>query len=397
MGKKVDKFIDRSKTNAEKYKLTKELFGTNDILPMWVADMDIATPSCVFKDIKKRLKHPILGYEEFPVTAKKAQSLWLEDKHQIKIDIDDIIYSPSVVTSINIAIQAFTNIGDEVIVQPPVYFPFFSCIKNNNRKILYNPLKKEGKELYTFNIDDLISKITPKTKLLLLCSPHNPVGRVYTKAELQKLADICIKYNIVIFEDSIHSDIVYKGYKYIPISSINKELKKLVITAYGVGKTFNLAGISTSTIIIQDEQLKKRFLTVYNSIHFPQGNILGHIAFESAYTKGKKWQTKSIKHFSKNIDILYKALLPYNHLITFHKPQATYLVWLDCSGFGMSDKQLKKFFIEDVKLGLNSGLSFGKDGSKHMRINLAVSSEVLKEAINRILKVLKNYHKEVVS
>jgi len=393
MGKKLDRFIDRSKTNAEKYRLTKELFGTDDLLPMWVADMDIATPHCVFKDIKKRLKHPLLGYEEFPKTAKRAQSLWLEDKHQIKIDIDDIIYSPSVVTSINIAIQAFTNIGDEVIVQPPVYFPFFSSIKNNNRKVLYNPLKKSDQGIYTFDISDLISKITPKTKLLLLCSPHNPVGRVYTKDELKQLLDICIKYNIVIFEDSIHSDIVYKGYKYIPISSIDKEIKKLAITAYGVGKTFNLAGISTSTVVIQDEELKKRFLSVYNSIHFAQGNIFGHIAFESAYTKGAKWQRKSIKHFSKNIDKLYKALLPYKHLITFNKPQATYLVWLDCSGLGISDKQLKKFFIEDLKLGLNSGLSFGKDGSKHMRINLAVSSEVLEDAINRMVKVLKNYHK----
>lgn len=397
MGKKLDKFIDRSKTNAEKYILREELFGTVDLLPMWVADMDIATPSCVFKDIKKRLKHPILGYEEFPQSAKKAQSLWLEKKHQINIDTDDIVYSPSVITSINIAIKAFTNIGDEVIVQPPVYFPFFTSIKNNNRKIIYNPLKKDDNGIYTFDTDDLVSKITPKTKLLLLCSPHNPVGRVYTKDELKQLADICIKYNIVIFEDSIHSDIVYKGYKYIPISSINKDIEKLTLTAYGVGKTFNLAGIATSTIIIQNEQLKKNYLNVYNSIHFTQGNTLGHIAFESVYTKGEKWQSKSIKHFSKNIDMLYNALLPYNHLITFFKPQGTYLVWLDCSGLNMNDKQLKKFFIEDVKLGLNGGLSFGKSGSKYMRINIAVSRKVLNEAIRRLINALQNYHKEVVS
>ena len=380
--------VDRNNSNAEKYRLKEKLFHTNDLLPMWVADMDIATPPFIFEDIQKRLTHPVLGYEEFPNSAKLAQKKWILESHGYDIDENNIIFSPSVVTSINVTIKALTQVDDEVIVQTPVYFPFMSSITNNKRKILKNPLKKTAGNDYTFDLDDLRSKITPKTKLLLLCSPHNPVGRVWEKQELQALADICIEHNIKVFADEIHSDLVFKGSKHIPFASLGKEAEDLTITAYGVGKTFNLAGIATSTVIIQNKKLREIFLEEYEAIHFAQGNILGHVAFESAYTKGKIWKEELLGHLEKNITLLEKMLQNHKNKILFKKPQGTYLAWLDCSLMNMNDKTLRQFLIKEAKLGLSPGITFGKEGSGYMRLNFAVPYSTMEKAVNQLDKAL---------
>jgi cystathionine beta-lyase len=380
--------VDRNNSNAEKYRLKEKLFHTNDLLPMWVADMDIETPPFIFEDIQKRLTHPVLGYEEFPNSAKLAQKKWILESHGYDIDENNIIFSPSVVTSINVAIKALTQVDDEVIVQTPVYFPFMSSITNNKRKILKNPLKKTAGNDYTFDLDDLRSKITPKTKLLLLCSPHNPVGRVWEKQELQALADICIEHDIKVFADEIHSDLVFKGSKHIPFASLGKEAEDLTITAYGVGKTFNLAGIATSTVIIQNKKLREIFLEEYEAIHFAQGNILGHVAFESAYTKGKIWKEELLGHLEKNITLLEKMLQNHKNKILFKRPQGTYLAWLDCSLMNMNDKTLRQFLIKEAKLGLSPGITFGKEGSGYMRLNFAVPYSTMEKAVNQLDKAL---------
>lgn len=386
-----NKPVDRKTTNAEKYKLKEKLFHTNNVLPMWVADMDIATPPFVLEDIQKRLSHPILGYEEFPLSAKSAQKKWILSEHQYDISEDNIIFSPSVVTSINVAIKAFTKKDDEVIVQTPVYFPFMSSVKNNKRKLVTNPLKKDKNGNYSFDLDDLRSKITPKTKLLLLCSPHNPVGRVWTKKELQELANICCEHNIIVFADEIHSDLIYKGFKHTPLGSVNKQIENLTVTAYGVGKTFNLAGIATSTVVIQNQKLKEQFLEEYESIHFAQGNTIGHIAFESAYSKGEQWRDELMLHLDKNITLLENMLSKHKDKIRFIKPQGTYLAWLDCSQMKLSDKKLREFFIKEAKLGLSPGITFGKEGSQYMRLNFAVPESPMKEAVNLLDKALNKY------
>lgn len=385
--------INRESTNAEKYTLRKHLYGTDDVIPMWVADMDVATPKFVIDDLSKRLEHQILGYEEFPSEAKEAQIKWMKKNHNFTIQQDEILYSHSVVTSINMVIQTFTNVGDEVIVQTPVYSPFFKSVKNNDRKVLNNPLKKMKDGDYTFDLKDLKSKITKRTKLLLLCSPHNPIGRVWGKKELEELANICITNNILVFSDEIHSDIVLKGNKHIPFSILNEKTKDITITALGVGKTFNLAGIATSTIIIQNKSLLRKFKKNYESIHLAQGNIFGHIAFTSAYTNGQKWRDELMIHLESNIDILQKSLAKYKDKITFNKPQGTYLVWLNCSQMMLSDKKLRKFFVEEAKLGLSAGISFGKNGSQYMRINCAVPVSTMNKAIKNLTKALKNFIK----
>ena len=384
-------FFDRSNTNAEKYRLREKLYGTTDVLPMWVADMDIATPQFIIDDLRYRLTHPILGYEEFPNSAKNAQINWMKRNHNFSLELEDIFYSPSVVTSINLAIKTFTYKGDEVIVQPPVYFPFYSSITNNHRKILRNPLKKNIDGDYSFDLDDLKSKITPKTKLLLLCSPHNPVGRVWSKDELKELSEICIDNDIKIFADEIHSDLVYGGFKHTPIATLSKEVSNITITALGVGKTFNLAGIATSTVVIQNKHLRDKFKKVYNSFHLAEGNIFGHIAFYSAYINGQKWRDDLMVHLNNNINKLYTMLEKHKDKIKFNKPQGTYLVWLDCSGMNLSDKQLRNFFVNNVKLGLSAGTSFGKEGRQYMRMNIAVPETTMDEAINRLENGLTNY------
>ena len=383
--------FDRSNTNAEKYTLREKLYKTTDVLPMWVADMDIATPSFIMDDLKTRLSHCILGYEEFPLSAKIAQINWMKKSHGFNINVDDILFSPSVVTSINLAIKTFTKEEDEVIVQPPVYFPFYSSITNNNRKILRNPLKRDSDGDYTFDFEDLKSKITPKTKLLLLCSPHNPVGRVWSRDELIKLSQICLDNNIKVFADEIHSDLVYSGFKHTPFASLNKMVSDITITALGVGKTFNLAGIATSTVVIQNQKLREKFKKEYDSFHLAEGNVFGHIAFESAYTNGRQWKDKLIVHLESNIQKLYNMLENHKDKIKFNKPQGTYLVWLDCSGMNLKNKHLRDFFVDDAKLGLSAGTSFGKEGSKYMRINIAVPTSIMDKAIARLENGLNSF------
>jgi len=380
----------RENTNAEKYTARKRLFGTENIMPVWVADMDIDTPSFIFEDIKKRCEHTILGYEEVPISAFKAQVDWMKKTHGVEMEVENLIYSHSVVASINVAIEAFTNEGDNIIVQTPVYPPFFQSIERHNRELLENKLvlKENGK--YGFDLEDLKSKINDKTKLLLLCSPHNPVGRVWTQEELTELLDICIKNNIVVFSDEIHSDLVYAPNKHISFSSLNDKAKEISVTAIGVGKSFNLAGVSMSSVYIANKELQEKFLKVYKKHHFADGSVLSHVAFESAYKNGKEWVEELKVHLYKNYEMLDTVCKKYPKKIKLIPIEATYLAWLDCRGMQLDDRQLKDFFVKDAKLGLNPGLGFGDNGSGFMRLNFAVSTEMMEEVIHRLDKGLES-------
>jgi len=380
----------RENTNAEKYTLRKKLFGTEDIIPAWVADMDIDTPSFVFEDMKKRLEHTILGYEMVPASAYEAQIQWMKNNHNVEFNLDDMIYSHSVVASINVAIEAFTNEGDNIIVQTPVYPPFFQSIKRHNREVLENKLIQKDDGKYTFDLEDLKSQINEKTKLLLLCSPHNPVGRVWSKDELSELLEICIKNNIIVFADEIHSDLIYAPNKHISFSSLNEKAKDICITAIGVGKTFNLAGIAMSTVSISNEKLKEDFLKVYAKHHFADGSALSHVAFESAYTHGKEWLEELKIHLSKNYKMLEELCIKYTTKLSLTPTEATYLAWIDCRGMNLSDKKLRDFFVKEAKIGLSPGLGFGENASGFMRLNFAVSTTKMEEIIKRLDKALSS-------
>ena len=376
----------RKDTNAEKYALRRELFGTEDVEPLWVADMDIDTPEFVLDAVKKRLQHPIVGYEEVPKSAFLAQIEWMKREHNIEFDLEDMLYSHSVVASMNTAIEAFTQKGDKVIVQTPVYSPFFHSVLEHERELLKNPLKQTIDGKYIFDIDDLKSKIDEKTKLLLLCSPHNPVGRVWRKDELEEILKICIEHNIVVFSDEIHSDLVYKPNIHIPFASLSSEARDITITAVGVGKTFNMAGFAISSVAIANKNLREKFLKVYKRIHFAQGSVLSHVAFEAAYKNGKEWVEDLKIHLLQNYHMLEKLCSKFPDLIKLTPIEATYLAWLDCRGMGLRDKELRDFFITEVKVGLNAGLGFGREGSGFMRLNFAVSSSKMLELIKKLDK-----------
>ena len=374
----------REKSNAEKYQLKEKLFHTTDLLPMWVADMDIDTPDFVIEAVQKRLEHPNFGYEEMPSSAFLAQIAWLKRHHDIVFKEEELLYSHSVVASMNVAIEAFSEVGDKIIVQSPVYPPFFKSVTQHNRKVLFNPLKKDASGEYRFDFDDLRSKIDKDTKLLLLCSPHNPLGRVWRREELLELADICLEHNIVVFSDEVHSDLVFAPNKHIPFASLSEAVRENTLTAFGVGKSFNLASFAISTVAISNKLLREKYQKVYDKIHFAQGTALGHVAFENAYMYGDVWLCELKEHLQKNIVMLEEVCKKHNDKISFIAPQGTYLAWLDCSNMHLHERELRDFFVKEAKLGLSAGISFSKEGSGYMRLNFAVSTEIMKEAMARL-------------
>lgn len=381
----------RENTNAEKYTLREKLFGTNDVMPVWVADMDIDTPDFVLEAVKKRLEHTNIGYEEVPPSMFLAQIEWMKQEHSVEFALEDMLYSHSVVASMNAAIEAFSSVGDKVIVQTPVYPPFFHSVMEHERELLKNPLKQREDGSYTFDIEDLKSKIDEKTKLLLLCSPHNPVGRVWRREELEQILELCLKHNIVVFSDEIHSDLVYAPNVHVPFASLSYEARDITVTAIGVGKTFNMAGFAISSVAIPNKDLRDRFLKVYNRIHFANGSTLSHVAFEAAYKEGKIWLEELKIHLAKNFYMLKELSEKFPHLIKLTPSEATYLAWLDCRGLGLRDKELRDFFVHEAGLGLSAGISFGREGSGFMRLNFAISSAKMLQVIEKLQKALQEH------
>ncbi|WP_434636623.1 pyridoxal phosphate-dependent aminotransferase [Sulfurimonas sp. NW7] len=384
-----DTASEREGSNAEKYVLREQLFGTQDVLPVWVADMDIDTPQCVLDAVKKRLRHPVMGYEEVPESAFMAQIAWMKQEHNVTFALEDMFYSHSVVASMHTAIEAFTKEGEGVIVQTPVYPPFFHSVLQLNRKLVKNPLtcNKQGK--YEFDIEDLKAKIDENTKLLLLCSPHNPVGRVWKKEELEQILEVCLQHNIVVFADEIHADLVYAPYKHTPFAELGSRAKDITLTAIGVGKTFNMAGFAISTVAIPNKELREKFKKAYDKVHFAQGSSLSHVAFEAAYKEAKEWLRALKIHLYENYSMLSALAKKYPHFIKVTPIEATYLAWIDCRGMGLKDKELRSFFIKEAKLGLNPGISFGREGSGFMRLNFALSSAKMAEVVQRLENALR--------
>ncbi len=382
---------DRSRTHAEKYALRQKLFGTENVLPMWVADMDIETPPCIVKAVQKRAAHPVYGYEDVPLSAYEAQIAWMQKRHGFTIEREWMFYSHSVVATINTAIHALTKPGEKVIVQTPIYPPFLSNVTRNGREVLRNPLHRSEDGDYTFDLEDLRSKIDADTKLLLLCSPHNPVGRVWSRKELEALAEICLEHDIKVVADEIHSDLVYAPHKHIPFATLSEAVANITITAIGPGKTFNTAGLAISTVVVQNEAMRAAFSDAYECIHFAQGNVFAHAGFEAAYREGEAWLEQLLIHLQRNIEKLRELAQRHSDKIRFVDPQGTYLTWLDCSGLGLNSSELKRFFIEEAALGLSPGVSFGKEGKGYMRLNFAVPGPIMDDAIAQLDMALSSF------
>lgn len=380
-----DTIIPRENTDCVKYDLRNKFFKTEDVIPMWVADMDFATPDFILKAIQDRLKHPILAYSYRSENYHQSIESWLKKQYNWHIESSWISFSPGVVPGIVTAIQALTKPKDKIIVQTPVYFPFFSSIKGTNREMLVNELTLvDGK--YQMNFDDLENQIDSNTKMLILCNPHNPVGRAWSKEELARLADICEKHKLIVLSDEIHSDLVFKPYKHIPFASISAYSKNKTITFMAPSKTFNIAGLSTSFVIIPNPSLQRRYTRGLEIYHLNLGNIFGTLATTAAFQYGAEWKDQLKQYLMENINQVktyFKSNLPKIQLI---ENQATYLLWLDCRALELDDTALSQFFTQEAKLGLNPGNMFGQGGSGFMRMNIAMPRSVIEKVLINLKK-----------
>ena len=320
-----DEPVKRDGTSCIKYDLREEIFGVNDVIPMWVADMDFNTPEFVIKSFKSRLNHEIFGYSFRPPEYFSSIIDWLESRHNWLVEKEWITSCPGIVPALNICTLAFTQPGDNIIVQPPVYFPFFSAAESHGRRLIYNRLvETDGK--WVMDYDSLIAQIDGKTKMIIISNPHNPIGRVWTPEELVRLADICITNNILILSDEIHCDLVLPGFNHNPLAKLSEKIAENTITCIAPSKTFNLAGLSTSSVIISNPLLRKSFNRIVENLHIGNGNIFGTIASIAAYSNGHKWLDALLDYIDHNIDFVENYCRKMIPEIIPVKPEATYMI-----------------------------------------------------------------------
>ncbi|MCT7576846.1 MalY/PatB family protein [Aliarcobacter butzleri] len=379
-----DEQINRKNTNCAKYDGLKKYFGYEDLNPLWVADMDFKTPSFINDAIIKAASNSLYGYSVDTPELYNSIINWQKNEHDWEIEQKDIFMINGVVPAYSACIEAFSEIGDEVIVQTPIYPPLFKCVTLNERKVIVNKLKKDENGYYTMDLEDLEKKITSKTKILALCSPHNPVGRVWSKEELEKLANICIKHNITIVSDEIHSDITFK--KFTPLASISKEIANQTITLNSAGKTFNIAGLNCAYAVSKNAEILEKFKKVAIKREINSINFFGYVSTRAAYENGSTF-IKELKAYLMNNIIFTKEFFEKNSLnIDFFIPEATYLLWLDFSKTGLSHLEIKNILLTKSKIALNDGVSFGSNGNKYFRLNTALSKKALNIALNQFVK-----------
>jgi len=393
-----DKVIDRKNTNSAKWNLVKPIYGSEDVIPMWVADMDFPTAQPIVDALVKRAQHPIYGYADTGKSVVEAVVERMKRKYNWKIKPEWVAFTPGVIPAISAVIKSLTHPGDEIVLQEPVYYPFFSCVKENGCQIAVNQLKfKDGQ--YQMDFADLENKFKPqggmhfrdsRIKAIVLCNPHNPVGRVWGREDLIKLGKIVIGNGRIVISDEIHCELMLKGYKHTPFASISKEFEQNSIVCMAPSKTFNLAGLSASSIIIPNKKLRDAFREAGAGHGL---NVFGITALEAAYRYGDEWLEQLLDYLQGNLDFLNKY---FKEKIPRIKPvplQGTYLLWLDCRGLGLDDKALSDFMKKQAKLGFDDGTMFGEGGSGFERMNIACPRPMLKEALERLEKAVKNLKK----
>jgi len=354
---------------------------------MWVADMDFKSPPQVIEALIRRAEHGVFGYTVSSESLSTDLIGWLERRHQWEIDKGWIVHSPGVVTSVNISILAFTEVGDKILLQTPIYYPFYSSIQENQRELVTNPLQNNN-GFYEIDFEDLEEKLGNGVKMMIFCSPHNPIGRVWRQNELEEVARLCRQYNVILISDEIHSDLVYKEYKHIPIASLSEEVLLNSVTLISPTKTFNLAGLCQSTAVIPNARLRQRFINTINRTGAGMLNIFGLEAAQVAYSCCEDWLEELMTYLQKNLEITEEYFKKYIPQIKVIRPEATYLAWLDCKQLPLEMEKLKEFFTFRAGVGLNDGITFGKEGFGFQRLNFASPRTLLREGLERIRKAV---------
>lgn len=378
-------FVDRAGSDCSKWDGVVDKFGEEDVIPLWVADMDFAAPECVQSALIERARHPVYAYTLYSKEFFEAIVRWYGNWFGWEIRPEWIVPEHGVVVSLNISINEYSSEGDGIIVQTPIYPPFMNSIRQNKRKFLENRLiMRDGR--VSIDFDDFESK-AKEAKLFLLCSPHNPTGRSWSNSELQKLLDICIKHDVLVISDEIHSDLVFEK-KHVPIGILSGARER-VVTLHAPSKTFNIAGLNTSYAIIPSDKLRRRYIYGHDRAGLDNGNVFGITALKAAYNSDGVWLKSLKEQLKENCDYVKNFILSNIPVITLYEHDATFLLWLDCSGLNMNDDELSKFFINNAKLGLNSGYSFGEAGSGFMRLNIGTSKEILRQAMQKLYSAIE--------
>lgn len=382
-----DQIIERKNTDSLKFGVLKERFGRDDLIPLWVADMDFQSPPELVETMIERSKNGIFGYPFVSKEYFQAIINWQWKQHQWKIDKEEISYLPGIVKGIAFIIDVFTEKGDQVIIQPPVYHPFRIVTQLHEREVVNNPLILDGNQ-YKMDFEGLEKIITDKCKLLLLSNPHNPGGRVWNKDELKKLAEICSKNNILVVSDEIHSDLVLNGNKHTPFATVSNEAGQNSITLNAPSKTFNIAGLVTSYSIIKNKNLRERYHQYLISNELNQGSIFSYLTLQVAYEKGEEWMNELKTYIEENIKFVDEYLKTHSSKIKVIIPEASFLIWLDCRELKLSQKELNSLFINKAHLALNDGAMFGKEGNGFMRMNVGCPRSTLEKAIKQLVNAL---------
>lgn len=383
-----DEVIDRTGTAAVKIDGMKEVWGRTDLLPLWVADMDFATPPFILDAIRRRCEHPILGYTEKPESYYQAIIGWVKRRYGMEVSKEQLNYVPGIVAGLGMALNCFTAPGDKVMIMPPVYHPFAWLVQRNGRRLVECPLKLENG---TYRMDlDLFRRSIKGVRVLILCNPHNPGGVVWTKEELETLADVCAEDNVIVFSDEIHADLTLPPHRHVPFAMISEHARNNSVTFMAPSKAFNMPGMAASHTVIYNEGLRKRFVAYLDAGELDMGHVLAYPAVEAAYTQGDEWLEQCLAYVQGNIAYVEAYLQENLPAIQAMRPQASYLVWLDCRKLGLSQEALVDFFVSGARLALNDGAMFGKEGEGFMRMNVGCPRSILEQAMKQLKEAYDN-------
>lgn len=385
-----DKVVDRRGTGALKLEVLKERYGRSDLLPLWVADMDFKTPPFITDALKKRLEHSLFGYTVVPADFWPTIIEWIYAHHQWQVRQEWLSFIPGIVKGIGMVVNVFVKEDEKVIIQPPVYHPFRLTPQGNGREVVFNPLKEEADGSYSMDFDNLAKVADEKCRLLILSNPHNPGGIVWDRETLKRLADFCYDHHILVISDEIHSDMALYGHKHIPFASVSEKAAHCSITFGAPSKTFNIAGIVSSYAIVPDATIRERFFTWLKANELDDPHLFAPIATIAAFKYGEEWRKQMLKYVEGNIDFVIDFLKNNLPRIKALRPQASFLVWLDCRELQLPHDELVHLFVDEAHLALNDGAMFGPGGEGFMRMNVASSRSVLRKALEQLTAAVTN-------
>ena len=384
-----DEIIDRSGSLDFKHCAMMKTWGRDDLLPLWVADMDFATPDFIIEALHKRLDNRILGYTSMPENYWSIVGRWIESHHGWQVENEWMSYVPGIVKGIGLVVNYFTKPGDKVIIQPPVYHPFRLVPQGNGRKIVYNPLLMHEDGHYTMDFEGLEKVIDNECRLLILCNPHNPGGICWDRNTLQRLAEICFKHNIIVISDEIHCDMALFGHKHIPFASVSDEAAAISISFGAPSKTFNIAGVVSSYVIIPNVDLRKGFFGWLDANEFNDATMFAVIATMQVFTKGEEWRKQMLSYIESNVVYVENYCKQNISKIKPLRPEASFLIWLNCRDLGLNHEQLNNLFVEKAHLALNDGEMFGIGGDGFMRLNIGTPRSILQKALKQLAEAVK--------